>query len=88
MELTELDPDRRVVFQVTHPTLDWTAVLDPRGVGDRDSADLCRGASACMAGDGCSNRLAAREVRNGEAAEAVRLKAILEATPDPVAPTT
>ena len=31
--------------------------------------------------------LAGREVRNGEAAEAVRLKALLEASPDPVTPT-
>ena len=35
MEVTELDPDRRVVFRVTHPSLDWTAVstLEPRGPG-------------------------------------------------------
>ena len=37
MELTELDPDRRVVFQVTHPSLDWTAVstLVAAGTGTR-----------------------------------------------------
>jgi uncharacterized protein YndB with AHSA1/START domain len=81
LELTELDPDRRVVFEVTHPTLDWKAVstLTAAGTGTRltYAGELrMRGWRRLM------EPLAAREVRQGEAAEAVRLKALLEATPD------
>lgn len=37
MELTEFEPDQRVVFHVTHPSLDWTAVstLEAAGTGTR-----------------------------------------------------
>ncbi len=82
MELTELDPDRRVVFRVTHPTLDWTAVstLTPSGAGTRltYAGELrLRGWRRLL------EPLAAREVRDGEASEALRLKALLEAAPGP-----
>ena len=85
MELIELETDRRVVFHVTHPDLDWTAVstLEPAGTGTR----------LTYAGDLQLNGwrrllepLMAREVRSGEAAEALRLKALLEAALDPAAP--
>ena len=79
MELTELDPDHRVVFRVTHPTLDWVAVstLVPAGTGTRltYAGDLrLRGWRRLL------EPLVGREVRRGEAGEALRLKALLEAT--------
>jgi uncharacterized protein YndB with AHSA1/START domain len=80
MELTELDPDRRVVFHVTHPDLDWVAVSTLEPVGD--------GTRLTYAGDlrllgwrRVLEPLMGREVRQGEAAEAVRFKALLEAEP-------
>ena len=86
MELTELDPDRRVVFHVTHPDLDWTAVssLEPAGTGTRltYAGDL-----RLLGWRRLIEPIVAREVRSGEAAEAVRLKALLEAVPEAVAPT-
>jgi uncharacterized protein YndB with AHSA1/START domain len=86
MEVTELDPDRRVVFHVTHPDLDWTAVstIEPAGTGTRltYAGDLqLRGWRRLL------EPLVGREVRQGEAAEAVRLKALLEATLVAAAPT-
>ena len=78
MELTELDPDRRIVFVVTHPSLDWKAVstLGPDGPGTR----LTYAGELRMRGwRRLLEPLAAREVRAGEAAEAQRLKALLEA---------
>jgi uncharacterized protein YndB with AHSA1/START domain len=80
MELTELEPDRRIVFNVTHPSLDWTAVstLVAAGNGTR----LTYAGELRMRGwRRLLEPLAGREVRNGEAAEAVRLKALLEAAP-------
>jgi uncharacterized protein YndB with AHSA1/START domain len=81
MELTELEPDRRVVFHVTHPDLDWTAVstLEPAGTGTRltYAGDL-----RLLGWRRLLEPLMGREVRQGEAAEAVRLKALLEAAPD------
>jgi uncharacterized protein YndB with AHSA1/START domain len=86
MELTELDPDRRVVFHVTHPSLDWVAVstLHPAGDGTRltYAGDLrLRGWRRVL------EPLMGREVRQGEAAEALRLKALLEARPGTTART-
>ena len=86
MEVIEFDPDRRVVFRVTHPSLDWTAVstLVAAGTGTR----LTYGGELRMHGwQRLLEPLAAREVRAGEAGEALRLKALLEATPGPAAPT-
>ena len=65
MELRELEPDRRVVFQVTHPTLDWRAVstLEATGTGTRltYAGDLqLRGWRRLL------EPLVAREVRRGE----------------------
>jgi hypothetical protein len=78
MEVTELDLDRRVVFHVTHPHLDWTAVSTLAAAAD--------GTRLTYAGElrlrGWRRLLepfAAREVRSGEAAEAIRLKEVLEA---------
>lgn len=85
MELTELDPDRRIVFQVTHPSLDWKSVstLSASGTGTR----LTYAGEIRMHGwRRLMEPLVAREVRNGEAAEALRLKQLLEAAPDKVTP--
>lgn len=81
MELTELEPDRRVVFQVTHPNLDWEAVstLAPAG----DGTQLTYAGQLRMHGwRRLLEPLVAREVRGGEAGEALRLKQLLEAAPD------
>lgn len=81
MEITELDPDRRVVFQVTHPTLDWRSVstLVAAGSGTRltyAGEIRFRGWRRLL------EPLIAREVRSGEAAEAVQLRELLESAPD------
>jgi uncharacterized protein YndB with AHSA1/START domain len=80
MELTELDPDRRVVFHVTHPELDWTAVstLEPAGSGTRLTY---AGELRLLGWRRLLEPLMSREVRQGEAEEARRLQALLEASP-------
>jgi uncharacterized protein YndB with AHSA1/START domain len=86
MELTELEPDHRIVFHVTHPELDWTAVstLQPAGDGTRLTY---AGELRILGWRRLLEPLMAREVRQGEAAEALRLKALLEAAPDSAAAT-
>ena len=81
MEIADLEPDRRVVFRVTHPSLDWTSVatLEPTGSG---TTLTYAGDLRLLGWRRLLEPLAAREVRNSEAAEAARLKALLEATPD------
>ncbi len=78
VELTELEPDRRIVFQITHTTLDWKAVstLEPAGTGTRltyAGEIRLRGWRRLL------EPLVAREAARGEAGEALRLKALLEA---------
>ena len=86
MELTELDPDRRVVFHVTHPDLDWTATstLEPAGSGTRLTY---AGELRILGWRRVLEPLMGREVRQGEAEEAKRFKALLEASPPPAAET-
>ena len=86
MQLTELEPDRRVVFHVTHPDLDWTAVstLQPAGTGTRLTY---AGELRFLGWRRLLEPFMGREVRQGEAEEARRLKALLEASPASVAPT-
>ena len=85
MVLVELDTDRRVVFHVTHPDLDWTAVstLEPAGTGTRltYAGDL-----RLLGWRRLLEPFMGREVRQGEAEEARRLKALLEATPESATP--
>lgn len=85
MEIVELEPDRKVSFQVKHPSLDWLAVntIQPDGEGSRltyagelSFRGLMRFMEPFMRG----------EVERGEAAEAVKLKALLESETAP-APT-
>jgi uncharacterized protein YndB with AHSA1/START domain len=78
MEIVELDPDRRVVFHVTHPALDWTATSTaaPQGSGTRFTY---AGELRLKGWRRLLEPLMAGEVRRGEASEALRLKALLEA---------
>jgi uncharacterized protein YndB with AHSA1/START domain len=78
MEIVELDPDRKVSFRVTHPSLDWISAntIQPDGEGSRltYAGELSfRGAMRLM------EPFMRGEVERGEASEALRLKALLEA---------
>ena len=81
MELTELEPEHRVVFNVRHPVLDWTAIstLRPAGAG----TELTYAGEIRLLGwRRLLEPVVAREVRRGEAEEALRLKALLEGATD------
>ena len=71
----------RVVFRVTHPSLDWTAVstLAPAGSG---TTLTYAGDLRLLGWRRLLEPFVAREVRSSEAAEAVRLKGLLEAAPE------
>jgi uncharacterized protein YndB with AHSA1/START domain len=86
MELTELDPDRRVVFHVTHPSLDWVAVSTLESAGDGTRLTYA-GELRLRGWRRVLEPLMGREVRQGEAAEALRLKALLEGRPGTTART-
>ena len=82
VELTELEPDRRVVFQIAHPSLDWRSVaaLEPAGTGTR----LTYAGEIRLHGwRRLLEPLVAGEVRRGEGGEALRLKELLEGSPAP-----
>ena len=82
-ELTELDPDRRVEYRVTHSAFEWHAVMavEPRAGGSRLATS---GNYRLQGWWRLLQPIVAREVRRGEAAELVKLKAILEApSPSP-----
>ena len=77
-EIAEFEPDRRVVIHVTHPKLEWRAVntVRPEGTGTRltyagelSLRGVMRFLEPIMRG----------EVDRGEAGEALKLKAMLEA---------
>ncbi|MCI0583452.1 MAG: SRPBCC family protein [Chloroflexi bacterium] len=78
MEIVELEPDRKVSVRVKHSNLDWLAVntIQPEGSGSRltYAGELSlRGALRLM------EPFMRGEVERGEAAEARKLKALLEA---------
>lgn len=78
MEIVELEPDRKVAVRVSHPSLDWLAVntIRPEGEGSRltYAGELSlRGPLRLM------EPLMRGEVERGEAGEALKLKALLEA---------
>jgi len=78
MTVTEIDRDTRLVVKVTHPNLDWTSVstLVPEGTGTR----LTYAGEISLKGwRRAMEPMMAREVSAGEAKEAQRLKALLEA---------
>lgn len=79
-ELTALEPSRRVEYRMTHQSFDWRAeiVVEPRPTGSRLATSgefRLRGWRRLL------EPIAGREVRRGEAAELVRLKALLESSP-------
>jgi len=77
MELVELEPDRRVTFRVTHPSLDWLAVtsLRPEGAGTRVTY---AGEMSLRGWRRVLEPLMGGEVSKGEAAEILKFKALLE----------
>lgn len=77
MRIAELDPARRLVIKVTHPSMDWTAVstVAPDGTGTQLTY---AGEIALKGWRRLLEPLMAGEVRTGEAREAVALKAVLE----------
>lgn len=76
-ELVELDPDRRIVIRISHPSLEWTAIstLEPAGRGTRLTY---AGEVALRGWRRLLEPFAAGEIRRGEAREVQRLKALLE----------
>jgi len=78
MRIAELDPARRLVVKVTHPGADWTAIstVAPDGAGTRLTYAGVLGFKGWRR---LLEPLVAGEVRKGEAKEAMRLKALLEA---------
>jgi uncharacterized protein YndB with AHSA1/START domain len=85
MRIAELEPGRRLVIKVSHPSLDWTATstVTPDGAGTRLTY---AGEMGLKGWRRLLEPLMAGEVRNGEAEEARRLKALLEAEPPAAAP--
>ena len=82
MQVTELEPDRRVGFRITHPALEWDSLSVLESTGD--------GTRVTYAGDirllGWRRILepfVGGEVRRGEADEARRLKELLESEGPP-----
>jgi uncharacterized protein YndB with AHSA1/START domain len=78
MRIEELDPERRVVFRAWHPAFDWTAqsTADPSGTGTRFTYS---GEMRLKGWRRLLEPIMAGELRRGEAAEALRLKELLEA---------
>jgi polyketide cyclase/dehydrase/lipid transport protein len=79
-ELTALEPNRRVEYRLTHPGFDWRAEVDvePRPGGSRLTN---WGEYRLLGWRRVLEPIVAREIRNGEAAELPRLKALIEASP-------
>lgn len=78
MRIAELDPGRRLVVKVTHPSMDWTAIstVAAEGAGTRLTY---AGELGFKGWRRLLEPIMAGEVRKGEAREAMRLKAVLEA---------
>lgn len=78
MRIAELDPGRRLVVKVTHPTMDWTAIstVAPEGASTRLTYS---GELGFKGWRRLLEPLMAGELRKGEAQEAKQLKAVLEA---------
>jgi uncharacterized protein YndB with AHSA1/START domain len=77
VEVTEIEPNRRVVMRITHPSLDWTSVstLAAEGSGTR----LTYAGELQLKGwRRLLEPVVAGELGGGEAKEVKRLKAILE----------
>jgi len=77
MEIVEFEPDRKVAFRITHPSLDWLAVtsLRPEGVGTRVTY---AGEMSLRGWRRILEPLMSGEVSRGEAQEIAKFKALLE----------
>ena len=81
-EYVALDPDRRVVMRVDHPRLAWTATSELTPV--ETGTELRYAGQVRLRGwRRLLEPLVAREVRDGEHGEALRLQALLEGVPTP-----
>jgi uncharacterized protein YndB with AHSA1/START domain len=76
-EITELVPERRVVYHIDHPWLDWTATSSLTPTADGTSLEYA-GIVRLRGWRRILEPLVTREVRDGERREAERLKALLE----------
>ena len=76
---TALEPDRRIEIQVEHPWLSWHSVSELTPV-DGGTELRYAGEMQLHGVRRLLEPLVAREVRDGERAEAERLKALLEGT--------
>jgi hypothetical protein len=81
-ELTGFEPDRRVTYEMTHPTFTWTAEMRVEAAGG-GSRLATSGAFRLRGWRRVLQPIVAREVSRGEAAELDRMKAILESAPPP-----
>ena len=84
MEVTRLDPDRRLDMRIEGPALHWESRVDlePEDDGTRMTY---AGDISLLGWRRLLEPLFAGEARAGEAKEAERFKAMLESTADPVA---
>jgi hypothetical protein len=80
---TTVEPDRRIVYRLTHPAFDWQAemAVEPAVTGARLSTS---GSFRLRGWRRLLEPLVRGEIQRGELAELDRLKAILEAGPSPV----
>jgi uncharacterized protein YndB with AHSA1/START domain len=81
MRITELEPGKRLVIHVTHPSIDWvaTSTVTPDGSGTRLTY---AGTFGLKGWRRVLEPVMGGEIRKGEAKEALRLKEVLEAQPD------
>lgn len=77
MEIVELEPDRRVAFQVSHPALDWRSVTTLREDGSGTRVTYA-GEMSLRGWRRILESMMGGEISKGEAAEIRKLKAVLE----------
>ena len=77
MEIVELEPDRRLVFRISHPSLDWLSVttLVPDGEGTRVTY---AGEMSLHGWRRALEPVLGAEMSSGEAKEILKFKAMLE----------
>ncbi|MCI0344212.1 MAG: SRPBCC family protein [Chloroflexi bacterium] len=77
MEIVELEPNRRVAFQVSHPALDWRSVTTLREEGSGTRVTYA-GEMSLRGWRRILEPIMGGEVTKGEAAEIRKLKTLLE----------
>lgn len=84
MEIIEFEPGRRIVLQVTHPSLRWvaTSTVEPHGDGARVTYS---GELSFLGWRRILELVMQSEVRNGEAKEIARFRELMETSWMPVA---